>query len=78
VLERKSNIQKGEIIMICPVRCFSCGQVVADKYDEYVRLTTQEKKSAEDALNILGINKYCCRRMFLTHVEVIDDIMKYN
>ncbi|MFA5746324.1 MAG: DNA-directed RNA polymerase subunit N [archaeon] len=64
--------------MICPVRCFSCGQVVADKYDEYVRLTTQEKKSAEDALNILGINKYCCRRMFLTHVEVIDDIMKYN
>jgi DNA-directed RNA polymerase subunit N (RpoN/RPB10) len=64
--------------MICPVRCFSCGQVVADKYDEYVRLTTQEKKSPEDALNILGINKYCCRRMLLTHVEVIDDIMKYN
>lgn len=64
--------------MICPVRCFSCGQVVADKYDEYVRLTTQEKKSPEEALNILGIKKYCCRRMLLTHVEVIDEIMKYN
>jgi DNA-directed RNA polymerases I, II, and III subunit RPABC5 len=64
--------------MICPVRCFSCGQVVADKYDEYVKLVTQEKKTPEDALNILGIKKYCCRRMLLTHVEVIDDIMKYN
>lgn len=64
--------------MICPVRCFSCGQVVADKYDEYVRLITQEKKTCEEALDILGINKYCCRRMLLTHVEVIDDIMKYN
>jgi len=77
VQERKSNILKGEI-MICPVRCFSCGQVVADKYDEYVRLIAQEKRSPEDALNILGINKYCCRRMLLTHVEVIEDIMKYN
>ena len=77
MLERKSNILKGEI-MICPVRCFSCGQVVADKYDEYVRLITQEKKTFEEALDILGINKYCCRRMLLTHVEVIDDIMKYN
>lgn len=64
--------------MICPVRCFSCGQVVADKYDEYVRLVTQEKKTCEEALDILGINKYCCRRMLLSHVEVIDDIMKYN
>ncbi|HNW05964.1 MAG TPA: DNA-directed RNA polymerase subunit N [archaeon] len=64
--------------MICPVRCFSCGQVVADKYDEYIRLITQEKKTFEEALDILGINKYCCRRMLLTHVEVIDDIMKYN
>lgn len=64
--------------MICPVRCFSCGLVVADKYDEYVRLITQEKKTPEEALNILGIDKYCCRRMLLTHVEVIDEIMKYN
>ena len=44
--------------MICPVRCFSCGQVVADKYDEYIRLITQEKKTFEEALDILGINKY--------------------
>lgn len=64
--------------MICPVRCFSCGQVIADKYDEYKRLINEEKKTEKEALDILGVKKYCCRRMLLSHVDSIDDIMKYN
>lgn len=64
--------------MICPVRCFSCGQVVAHKYDEFIKLISVEKKTPEDAFYILHIKKYCCKRMYLTHVEVIDDITKYN
>jgi DNA-directed RNA polymerase subunit N (RpoN/RPB10) len=64
--------------MICPIRCFSCGQVVANKYDEFVRLVNVEKKTPQEALDKLNVKKYCCRRMLLTHVEVIDDIMKYN
>lgn len=64
--------------MICPIRCFSCGQVVANKYDEYVRLVNIEKKTPQEALDILNVKKYCCRRMLLTHVDVIDDILKYN
>jgi DNA-directed RNA polymerase I, II, and III subunit RPABC5 len=63
--------------MIVPVRCFSCGQVVADKYDEYLRLIKEEKKTEAQALDHLGVKKYCCRRMFLSHVEIIDEIMKY-
>ena len=78
MLEVRNSTLKGEYYMICPVRCFSCGQVVAHNYEEYVRLTTVEKKTPEEALKILGVKKYCCRRMYLTHVEVIDDIMKYN
>lgn len=64
--------------MICPIRCFSCGQVIANKYDEYVRLVNIEKKTPQEALDILNVKKYCCRRMLLTHVDVIDDILKYN
>jgi len=63
--------------MICPVRCFSCGQVIADKFEEYKRLVA-DGKSEEQALDILKIRKYCCRRMLLTHVECIDEVMKYN
>ncbi|MDD3244713.1 MAG: DNA-directed RNA polymerase subunit N [Candidatus ainarchaeum sp.] len=64
--------------MICPIRCFSCGQVVANNYEEFIRLVTIEKKTPQEALDKLNVKKYCCRRMLLTHVEVIDDIMKYN
>ena len=63
--------------MIVPVRCFSCGQVVADKYEEYKRLINEDKKTEAQALDQLGVKKYCCRRMFLSHVEIVDEIMKY-
>ncbi len=63
--------------MIVPVRCFSCGQVVADKYEEYRRLINEDKKTEAQALDQLGVKKYCCRRMFLSHVEIVDEIMKY-
>ncbi len=76
MLDQESNTPKGDF-MICPVRCFSCGQVVADKYDEYVRLITEEKKTPRQALDMLGITKYCCRRMLLTHAETIDEVMNY-
>ncbi len=76
MLEQRSNTPKGDF-MICPVRCFSCGQVVADKYEEYKRLIEEEKKTKGQALDIVGLRKYCCRRMLLTHTDVIDDIIKY-
>jgi DNA-directed RNA polymerase subunit N (RpoN/RPB10) len=62
--------------MICPVRCFSCGQVVADKYEAYKKLI-DDGKSPEQALDLLGVKKYCCRRMLLTHVELIDEVIKF-
>jgi len=27
---------------------------------------------------MLEIKRYCCRRMFLTHVEIIDHLLKYE
>lgn len=31
-----------------------------------------------EALDIMEIKRYCCRRMFLTHVEIIDELLKYK
>jgi len=25
----------------------------------------------------LGVTRYCCRRMLLSHVEIIDEILKF-
>ncbi len=58
-----------------PVRCFTCGAVIGDLYAEYKRILPQ---SADKALDQLGVTRYCCRRMFVSHVELIDTINKYN
>ncbi|HIH19662.1 TPA: DNA-directed RNA polymerase subunit N [Candidatus Micrarchaeota archaeon] len=62
--------------MMIPVRCFSCGKPVADSWEEFKKRTA----AGEDAgkvLDGLGFDRYCCRRMFLSQVDLIDEILPY-
>ena len=54
-----------------PVRCFSCGKVISNYWDEYKRRVNDGEDSAA-VMDDLGITRYCCRRMFLSHVELVD------
>ncbi|KAI0338959.1 hypothetical protein BDW22DRAFT_1381536 [Trametopsis cervina] len=62
--------------MIIPVRCFSCGKVVGDKWVEYTQMIKEMPEG--DALNALQLKRYCCRRMVLTHVDLIEKLLQYN
>lgn len=64
--------------MIIPVRCFTCGNIMGNKWDEYLRLVNEEGLDPGDALDRLGLKRFCCRRMLLTHVDLIDQMLKYN
>lgn len=63
--------------MIIPVRCFTCGKVIGNKWESYQQLLDNEY-SASDALDYLGFKRYCCRRMLLTHVDLIEKLLLYN
>ncbi|ESL07723.1 DNA-directed RNA polymerase subunit [Trypanosoma rangeli SC58] len=63
--------------MIIPVRCFTCGNVLADKYLLYLDLVA-EGVAEETALDAFNLQRFCCRRMFLTHVDFSDLLLKFN
>jgi len=76
--------------MIIPIKCFTCGMVLADKYrfyteevrkrklaksmdvDEVLYLTKEfhDKTPEGEVLDELNMTKMCCRRHFLTHVDI--------
>ena len=63
--------------MIIPIRCFTCGKVIGNKWHKYLQLLQEEKEMA-DIFKELGLNRYCCRRMIISHVDLIEKLLKYN
>ena len=63
--------------MIIPVRCFTCGKVIGNKWRKYLELLEEQKEMA-DIFKELGLNRYCCRRMIISHVDLIEKLLKYN
>jgi len=79
--------------MIIPVKCFTCGKVLADKYLYYQKTVVEIKLKNNQVGNLndiqyldssnpsktpeglvmdkLGLNKICCRRHMLTHVDIL-------
>ncbi|KAF3798879.1 DNA-directed RNA polymerases I II and III subunit RPABC5 [Colletotrichum gloeosporioides] len=62
--------------MIIPVRCFSCGKVTGDLWERYLKLI-DDGITDGDAMDQLGLKRYCCRRMVMTHVDLIEKLLKY-
>ena len=63
--------------MIIPVRCLTCGAVLGGKWEKYNDLV-KKGKTQQEALDELGIKRYCCRSLMITHVNLIDDVGKYK
>jgi DNA-directed RNA polymerase subunit N len=57
--------------MIIPMRCWSCAKPVShlwESFKERVANGEERKKVLDD----LGLTRYCCRALFLGHVDLLD------
>ncbi|MHB1439646.1 MAG: DNA-directed RNA polymerase subunit N [Cuniculiplasma sp.] len=72
--------------MIIPIRCFSCGKVIGSDYrrfeSEINQIRSRNREPTSDEISAimdgLGLERYCCRRMILSHIELIDEIMPFS
>lgn len=63
--------------MIIPIRCFSCGKPIAHLYHEYLE-RIEQGESRKKVLDDLGLERYCCRAMFLGQVDLIDTVAQFK
>jgi len=63
--------------MMIPVRCLSCGKPIGHLWEEF----KQRVSSGEDrkkVLDNLELERYCCRAVFLGHVDLIDVVSQFK
>jgi DNA-directed RNA polymerase subunit N len=62
--------------MMIPIRCFTCGALIGDKFQSF----ESRVKAGEDpgkVLDDLRLKRYCCRRMLISSVDVIDQVLPF-
>lgn len=70
------------------MRCFTCGKVISQEYEEFKKRFDVYQKTVDsgetptetpkDILNDLGVDRYCCRRMIITHVDLLSEAAPYE
>ncbi len=60
-----------------PVRCYTCNLLIGHFYNEWTRRVS-DHEPRRDILDSFELNRMCCRRMFLTHVHVTNDLKQYS
>ncbi len=60
-----------------PVRCFTCGKTLADKYDNFTE-RVDKGDDPRQVLDDLGLKRYCCRSSIITGVDFTEEISKFK
>lgn len=72
--------------MLIPVKCFTCGKVIGNKYEWYLKEVEKHKGKTDEIVYLddtkidktvegetmdkLGLHDICCRRHIFTHVNI--------
>ena len=63
--------------MIIPIRCISCGKPVGHLWERY-QADVSKGKSAKNVLDTMGLSRYCCRSLFLTHKDTVKQVGQFK
>ncbi|MBI5066049.1 DNA-directed RNA polymerase subunit N [Candidatus Woesearchaeota archaeon] len=63
--------------MIIPIRCWSCGKPIAHVWEEF-KERTEKGEDSKKVMDELGLERYCCRGMFLGQVDLIETIAQFK
>lgn len=63
--------------MIIPVRCYTCGRPIGHLWEPF-KERVERGEDPEKVLDELGVDRYCCRRVLISHVELIDQVIKFK
>lgn len=63
--------------MMIPIRCFSCGKPVGHLWAEYQERVAKGE-DAKKVMDALGLERYCCRALFMGHVDLIDTAAEFK
>jgi DNA-directed RNA polymerase subunit N len=63
--------------MIIPVRCISCGKPIAHLWEDFNKRVAKGE-DAKKVLDELGLERYCCRAVFLGHIDLLPLTSKFK
>lgn len=73
--------------MSLPVRCFTCGKVIGQyelqlekelaSQQEKIEIGVQDSIDLGQFLDSRNMTRYCCRRMFLGYVPILDKVILF-
>ena len=63
--------------MIIPVRCFTCGKVIGHLYEDFKK-RSEVGEDPGKVMTSLGLKRYCCRQLFLGHVDLMEEISQFK
>lgn len=55
----------------------SCGKPVAHLYAEF-KERTSKGEPPEKVLDKLGIKRYCCRALFVGHIDLLEKVAQFK
>lgn len=60
-----------------PIKCFTCGKILGNKWETIDKMIN-EGKSLKEINVYLYITRYCCKRVIMTTIDVLETEKNYE